>query len=110
LNCPKKIPLFSLLSFTGSTLDESPVLKGDSDSDVLLVEIYLLGQRRLSIELKNYVIDELRRSWIDGHKLPAAEVVELVFAESMAKSKIRQLAVDTFAWESETDALRRCRG
>jgi hypothetical protein len=85
--------------------DKLPVLGLSTDSDILLVELYLIGERRLSLDLRNHIMNELKKKWVEGSNFPSAEVIELVFAESMEKSKLRQLIIDKFAWETEPDAL-----
>jgi hypothetical protein len=74
------------------------VYKATSDSDVLLVELYLLGERRESSNFCNAILNKMHELWTADREIPLEEI-SLAFSETNEKSKLRSLIADKCAWE-----------
>jgi len=68
------------------------------DTELFLIESYLLAERRGSVDYRNTIMDALKSIWIDG-KCPTLETILLVFNDSLDRSKLRRFIVDRCAWD-----------
>lgn len=72
--------------------------KDTNDVDVLLVELYLLGERRQSSKFCNATIDKMHAVWVSSREI-SLEAITLSFDDTSETSKLRTLIVDKCAWE-----------
>ena len=70
------------------------------DTELFLIESYLLAERRGSVDYRDAIMDALKSIWTDG-ECPTLETILLVFNESMERSKLRRFVVDKCAWDTK---------
>jgi hypothetical protein len=69
------------------------------DTDILLVELYLFGERRGCTEFQNEVIDEVAAFLGEKDCEMTAEAIALLFNEATSNFKLRRFIADKSAWE-----------
>lgn len=75
------------------------------DADLLLVELYLFGERRGCAVFQNEVVDEIASFLGKGDCEMTPEAVFLLFSETTASSKVRRFIAEKIAWEGDAEKL-----
>lgn len=73
------------------------------DTEIFLIEAYLLGDRRGSEGFRNDVLDSLKTVWMCV--LPSSKAILLAFSEETHAPNLRKLVADKHAWEGKHDTL-----
>jgi hypothetical protein len=73
------------------------------DTDMLLVELYLFGERRGCTEFQNEVVDEIAAFMGNGDCELSSEAIMLLFNETTTTCKLRRCVADKIAWEDDVE-------